>query len=263
MKNKYIIKPVKASSTSDDPNIVMTISLLSAINSDGFRISIDDESNADTLFEKEYRYGYDVSYSKSFANSKKPYVTDLIDRLVDFYNVDDIQVIAGKNRFNDKSISNSDIQNFKNKYLKASSNVLASDDDDEWTPYPKTYKVSGGYSGDYVGDYDEELAEYVSKGSTERNFDDPGKAVEAWFKLEQKHRGDVAIMCEKRDDAVRLLDWCDRNRDFIEDWHSKYNCPYKLEWILDGIDKNLDNGCKYFYEDKYGYGDQISPFSYG
>lgn len=141
--------------------------------------------------------------------------------------------------------------------------VKASSIDDEWIPYPKTYKVSGGYSGDYVGDYDEELAEYVSKGSTERNFDDPGKAVEAWFKLEQKHRGDVAIMCEKRDDAVRLLDWCDRNRDFIEDWHSKYDCPYKLEWILDGIDKNLDNGCKYFYEDKYGYGDQISPFSYG
>ena len=108
-----------------------------------------------------------------------------------FYNVDDIQVIAGRNRFNDKSISNSDIQNFKNKYLKASSNVLASDD--EW----RLPKPIGGYKRRLRGDYDEELAEYVSKGSTERNFDDPGKAVEAWFKLEQKHRGDVAIMCEK------------------------------------------------------------------
>lgn len=137
----------------------------------------------------------------------------------------------------------------------------SNENDDEWELFPKTYKISGGASGDYFGDYNKELADYVSSGNVTRDTDSPATAVEAWFRIEMTHRGDAAIMCQKKDDAVRLLGWCDYNRDFIEDWHKKYKCPYKLDYILSQIDRQLEIACKYFHESEYG--DQIEPFSYG
>lgn len=112
---------------------------------------------------------------------------------------------------------------------------------------------------------DEEIMEYQSKryevsyGSHVKDTDSPVEAIKLWFKLGEKARGDTAIICRKRSDAIELCG--NATESLLSSLYSKYKCPYKLEYLIQTAKKQVDNGCKFFYETRYG--DQVEPFSVG
>lgn len=91
--------------------------------------------------------------------------------------------------------------------------------------------------------------------------DNPGRAISMWFQKEKTNRGDAAIIAYKKEDAKALIQWAYNNKDKISELHSKYDCPYKLDYILDSIDNHSNDDYKYFHEGISG--DQIDPFSFG
>lgn len=94
--------------------------------------------------------------------------------------------------------------------------------------------------------------------------DDPHKAINTWFIKEKTNSGDCAVIAFKKDDAYALVKWAHENKDKIQEWHSKFNCPYKLEYLMDSIEKHYSEGIegyKYFHEGISG--DQVDPFSFG
>lgn len=91
--------------------------------------------------------------------------------------------------------------------------------------------------------------------------DNPSRAISMWFQKEKANRGDAAIIAYKKDDAKSLIQWAYNNKEKIKELHSKYDCPYKLDYLLDSIDKHSTDDYKYFHEGISG--DQIDPFSFG
>ena len=95
----------------------MTITVGSHLNSDGFDVSITDK-DGNELFNMDYAYGWDASYDRRWASEDKPYVSDIINELVQEYNVDrsSIKVVNGKNVFNGKNVDKA--SEFSSKYLE-------------------------------------------------------------------------------------------------------------------------------------------------
>lgn len=90
---------------------------------------------------------------------------------------------------------------------------------------------------------------------------DPAKAIEQWFKIGAKHRTGTAITATKKSDAIALVTWADKNQDKITEWHKKYGCPYKLDFLLKAISDQVRRKCSSFYEGEYG--DMVYPFDVG
>ena len=99
-------------------NDIIKIYINSGISGDGFTIAVED-SNHNIIDKKSYHYGYNASYDKRFADSKKPYVTDIINDWCDKYNqnIQDVQIIPGTNTFKGDAVSSRSVDEFKNKYL--------------------------------------------------------------------------------------------------------------------------------------------------
>jgi len=95
----------------------MTITVGSHLNSDGFDVCITDP-DGNEVFEMDYAYGWDASYDRKFASKDKPYVSDIINELVQEYNVDrsSIKVVNGRNVFNGKDVDRA--SEFSSKYLE-------------------------------------------------------------------------------------------------------------------------------------------------
>lgn len=94
----------------------LNIIVKSGVNADGFETVILNDDNV--VNRQSYAYGYDCSYDRTFANGQKPYVTDVLQGLVDQYQVDEVSVAAGQNKFADKDMSFRRVQDFKARYCK-------------------------------------------------------------------------------------------------------------------------------------------------
>ena len=103
---------------------ILQISVESGLNADGVDISIFQDGKV--IHKKDYRYGYNASYSKS-NESSKPYVGNIIQDYISKYNIteDNFNVIAGKNVFKGEKVSDKDVENFKTKYCN---NLVFNDD---------------------------------------------------------------------------------------------------------------------------------------
>lgn len=113
----------------------LNIIVKSGINGDGFNTVIKDGDNV--IEEKSWNYGYNCSYDKMFANKQEPYVTDVLQDLINKYNVDEFSVEAGKNVFAKKDVASHKVEKFKNKYcseLYLSGVDLNTPDEDEFIP---------------------------------------------------------------------------------------------------------------------------------
>ena len=112
---------------------------------------------------------------------------------------------------------------------------------DRWTPYSGgTYRVSYGYDS--------------------MNTNSPRTAISTWFRMQKKYPQDVQIMCQNKEDAIRLNKAA--TPEFLAELNSKYYCPYKLEYLISESAKEVEEGQPYFhyYED---FGDSIHPFDLG
>ena len=129
------------------------------------------------------------------------------------------------------------------RYIKSSDEV-----DDVWESYDPfhghTYRVTGGYDDTKYTNY-------------------PKNAIEYWFKLQKKNPSDVAIMCKRKEDAQQLVEWAANNIKYLYQLNEKWPTPYKIDYIVKGVEDKAADGCKYFYEGEYGYGDMIFPFDVG
>lgn len=102
---------------------------------------------------------------------------------------------------------------------------------------------------------------YVSYGYNHKYTDNPKQAITIWFQQAKKNPMDCAIMAKWRKGAVDIVNTA--TPELLTTLYEKYDCPYKLEYLIEGAEKQRQNGCKYFLENKYGYGDQVEPFSFG
>lgn len=116
----------------------------------------------------------------------------------------------------------------------------------------KKYMVSGSSYTDH-GEIDS-----ISKNVL---TNDPKAAIEAWFRIGSKHRTGTAITCQKKSDAVALVKWASEHNADVTTMYNKYNCPYKLDYLLTACAKKAKDGCRGFYENSYG--DMIYPFDVG
>ena len=117
--------------------ISMTIMPMSGISSDGFTVIIEDEGNERCLFNENYRYGWDASYSRENADAahadaekakkygwtsshyrEKPFVSDIPTSLVaERKDIEQIYVFAGQNKFKGEPVSEKTVNSFIEEYI--------------------------------------------------------------------------------------------------------------------------------------------------
>lgn len=97
--------------------------------------------------------------------------------------------------------------------------------------------------------------DYMEPVGTDKTFTDPGKAIEYWFKLNQKYPT-CAMIVGYVSDEQKLRDWVINNKQLVSDWAEKYHCCYKTDYLLDACEKPVRQR-----NDKYP--DQMFPFCLG
>ena len=119
-------------------DITMMVMIQSGVNANGFRIIIEDDKKNVLLFDKEFYYGYNASYTreqalhaeiqamdaekygwKSSYYKEKPYTTDIICNIANSFkiDIDDIIIIPGRNAFTGTTLPQEEAERFKNTYL--------------------------------------------------------------------------------------------------------------------------------------------------
>ena len=91
-----------------------------------------------------------------------------------------------------------------------------------------------------------------------RELDTPKTALEEWFKLNKKHPTCTSLQPQTNDDAREVLIWASKNRDIIKSWTTRYNCHYKIDYLLKFIDDGLNKEKLISWE----Y-DELFPFCMG
>lgn len=96
------------------PDMKMTVTVKSGLNSDGFDVKITADGKP--VLDHDYRYGYDAAYSKVHVSERAPYVTDVLQGLIDKYHISDFTVEAGKNVFAGTDVRAETVEDFKTEY---------------------------------------------------------------------------------------------------------------------------------------------------
>ncbi len=93
--------------------------------------------------------------------------------------------------------------------------------------------------------------------------DNPKEAIESWMKESSKHPTMVAIDTTRYEYAKELLHYARNNISWLKDVYSKNTCPYKWDYIKNGVYKKDISFKEHIYYDKEYAPDQIFPFCLG
>ena len=142
-----------------------------------------------------------------------------------------------------------DTQDRVDSFPVTSSEAINSDsleDDYEWSPFENhNYLVVAGPYSDVTF-----------------FCDDSKKAIAYWFKYQKKYPMDVSISCPTKELAVKLVKA--GTSKYLTTLYDKYpDCPYKLDYLIEECKRKVTDGCRGFYENDYGYGDSVHPFTVG
>lgn len=142
-----------------------------------------------------------------------------------------------------------DTQDRVDNFPVTSSETVTSDsseDEYEWSPFQnRNYLVTAGPYSDVTF-----------------FCDDPKRAIAYWFKYQKKYPMDVSISCPIRELAVKLVKA--GTSKYLTTLYDKYSdCPYKLDYLIEECKRKVADGCRGFYENDYGYGDTVHPFTVG
>lgn len=88
--------------------------------------------------------------------------------------------------------------------------------------------------------------------------DEPIKAIEKWFELGRKYPLCANIQAKEKGDALLLLKTGVAKVLDVRKWYDD-GCPYKWEWISDGMMRGLKENCHDF---QFEY-DSVEPFTMG
>lgn len=100
------------------------------------------------------------------------------------------------------------------------------------------------------------IVEPLSEEGDSYEFSDPEKAIKRWFELGAKMPLCVGITAKTQEDAKALIE-CASKMD-IKSLSEEYRCPYKLEYLLKGIERGLSKKKLIAWE----Y-DEVEPFTFG
>lgn len=95
---------------------ILNVKLESGISANGFKTSVIKDG--ETSEPVSWSYGYNCSYSCYFANSRKPYAADVLQKLIDENQIGSINVTAGMNTFAEKQVDEKDVETFKDRYCR-------------------------------------------------------------------------------------------------------------------------------------------------
>lgn len=91
--------------------------------------------------------------------------------------------------------------------------------------------------------------------------DDPELAIIKWLRLSKNSPMSISIDTNKNAHAQELLQWVVDNEEKFRKLCAEYNCPYKIDYMIDECKKKLERPSN--FETKYNYPDQIYPFAIG
>lgn len=95
----------------------LNIIVKSTLNSDGFDTVVTDDE--DSIMEKQsWNYEYDCSMDKRFASEDKPYVPEILQKLIDKHRINEVTVEAGENVFAREEVTTRKVENFRNSYCR-------------------------------------------------------------------------------------------------------------------------------------------------
>lgn len=114
----------------------MTIRVASGLNADGCDIVVTD-AEGNILHKEEYRYGYNASHSKKWAEwyPEKPFMKDIIDGLCSKYGIDKSAITfkAGANVFSGTDVSDASVVEFRNNFVESLTETYWIDNKDVMT----------------------------------------------------------------------------------------------------------------------------------
>lgn len=93
----------------------LSVILKSGINSDGFCTMVMNDAE-EVIAADDWSYGFNCSWSKKSASEKEPYVSDVLQNLIDQYQVDTFEVQSGKNVYTGRNVSSDRMEEFKKDY---------------------------------------------------------------------------------------------------------------------------------------------------
>ena len=94
--------------------------------------------------------------------------------------------------------------------------------------------------------------------STIYNGDDPKEALMTWINNARRFYTTITILAKTRAAELELMQTFKKNEiEFISRMHEN-GVPYKMNYITDGVNSNLEGRSKIQWE-----GDQVFPFCYG
>lgn len=96
---------------------LLTWTVNHGINSDYFTVKIEDIDTNEVIYTGRYVGGYNVSYNRIIANEEKPFVADVIDFLVEKYDVTGTVGFPGINAFTGLPVTKKDVDDFLYKYV--------------------------------------------------------------------------------------------------------------------------------------------------
>lgn len=100
----------------------MTIRVACGLNADGCDIVVTD-AEGNILHKEEYRYGYNASHSKKWAEwyPEKPFMRDIIDGLCSKYSIDKSAITfkSGSNVFSGTDVSDASVVEFRNNFVES------------------------------------------------------------------------------------------------------------------------------------------------
>lgn len=92
----------------------LTIAVNSGISGDGFTTRVTKSGRL--IYEKDWNYGYSCSYDRKFADKRNPYVGDILQGIIDKYQVNEFSVDAGRNVFKGTDESMECVADFKHRH---------------------------------------------------------------------------------------------------------------------------------------------------
>lgn len=95
-------------------------------------------------------------------------------------------------------------------------------------------------------------------------FSEPKAAIKAWFVQNHKTPMETNLMAKTKEDAIALIEWAADNKDFLAEMDELHKSHYKLPYLLQYVEDQKKDQCKYFYAGKSGEDwDSVFPFCMG
>lgn len=157
------------------------------------------------------------------------------------------------------------LQDLKDKFMELRSKELSLENYKREST--NMHKVHESWYSDFESEYDYSYDDYTY---TVEDYDgrfvplgtnDPREAVGLWFEYCEKYPSNVAIFTAGIENARAFYKAIDE--DYVIALYDEYDVPYKLDWMLDSLNRSKQGRIYGWFKEMPDTPDQLSPFSFG